>query len=197
MPRQLRRAGFTLVELLVVIAIISALASLLIPTLGKARIKMKKTQCLSNLRQLGQTAMLYSDEYDGWFPLAKTKGAPAYASLQRVVDWAGDLKPQIFICPESRDARAEKDEDGNYMLDEGSCSYAWITRRTSNTDRGDQALGADDSIRDDDRDIVENHAKGMHVVYVDMSAIWLKEEELPEGTERPKGLIGNGARSND
>jgi prepilin-type N-terminal cleavage/methylation domain-containing protein len=45
--------GFTLLELLAVIATIAILASLLLPVLGKAKIKAQRTQCMSNLRQLG------------------------------------------------------------------------------------------------------------------------------------------------
>ena len=102
-----RRSGFTLIELLVVISIIALLIGLLLPALGAARSAARSTACLSNLRQHGIAAVVYAEEWKGWYPTGRyqSRGNGDTALRQRVLfDRMYDVmdkNKEIFLCPEA------------------------------------------------------------------------------------------------
>ncbi len=94
MSRNGKRA-FTLIELLVVIAIIAVLAAILFPVFARARENARRASCQSNLKQIGLSVMMYTQDYD-----EKAYGAPSY------VWWTDPYIPyiksdQILLCPSS------------------------------------------------------------------------------------------------
>jgi len=91
--RMQRRANqaraFTLIELLVVIAIIAILAAILFPVFAMAKVAAKKTQSLSNVKQLGTGMMNYMADYDDTFPMSE------YDSGNNYVSWAMEIFPYV------------------------------------------------------------------------------------------------------
>ncbi|MBX3115671.1 MAG: prepilin-type N-terminal cleavage/methylation domain-containing protein [Fimbriimonadaceae bacterium] len=85
------KKAFTLIELLVVIAIIAILAAILFPVFAQAKEAAKKTQSLSNAKQIGTAVMIYITDYDDLFPMANNANwnAPtwAFAPVELPANW--------------------------------------------------------------------------------------------------------------
>lgn len=107
--RLTQRRGFTLIELLVVIAIIAILAAILFPVFAQAREAARKTQCLSNVRQIGTAYQMYLQDYDETFPPHVTErtapaGTPDTAVGRAPFTYKTKLQPYVkneglFKCP--------------------------------------------------------------------------------------------------
>jgi prepilin-type N-terminal cleavage/methylation domain-containing protein len=92
LPRQPEhtRRGFTLIELLVVIAIIAVLAALLLPILGKAKLKARGIQCMNNHRQLAIAWKMYVDDNRDILPYASHwPYGPAALTIESQYAWVG------------------------------------------------------------------------------------------------------------
>jgi prepilin-type N-terminal cleavage/methylation domain-containing protein/prepilin-type processing-associated H-X9-DG protein len=113
-----QKQGFTLVELLTVIAIIGVLVALLLPAIQRARESARRTQCKSNLRQIGLAMTRYLDQRGerGTFPrtarLPKTDNPGKLPSLCDVLAPFCENNNGIFICP-SDFLTPQYDSDGN------------------------------------------------------------------------------------
>ena len=64
------RSAFTVIELLVVVAIIAILASLLLPSLTRAKEITLSVKCKSNLKQMALGLQMYVQDNNGEYPAA-------------------------------------------------------------------------------------------------------------------------------
>jgi prepilin-type N-terminal cleavage/methylation domain-containing protein len=100
--------NFTLVELLVVIAIIAILASMLLPTLGRARELGKRINCVGQMKQIGVAAMNYVNDFDGyWAAWHQDDGKSPATDIQRgqwmtiLAEYVGG-NGLLWICPTAK-----------------------------------------------------------------------------------------------
>jgi prepilin-type N-terminal cleavage/methylation domain-containing protein len=83
-PTHSQRAAFTLVEMLVVIAIIVILASILIPTILRARVKAKVAIAKTEMAELAGAIKTYHHDHSRW-PVPK--GYPANGFGDKTFGW--------------------------------------------------------------------------------------------------------------
>jgi prepilin-type N-terminal cleavage/methylation domain-containing protein len=101
----MRSRGFTLIELLVVIAIIAILAAILFPVFAQAREKARQISCLSNMKEVSLSVLMYVQDYDETYPQSEfwnEASFPAGYSL-----WSGQnvtqpyiKNKQVLLCPD-------------------------------------------------------------------------------------------------
>ncbi|MBM3822225.1 MAG: prepilin-type N-terminal cleavage/methylation domain-containing protein [Verrucomicrobia bacterium] len=117
------RAGFTLIELLVVIAIIGLLASMMLPSLARAKAKGRDIACRGNVRQIALGLQLHVMDH-GYYPVYSVDPS---LSLEFKF-WPETLEPytssnwtnKLYACPDFKGVTASGNQGGSPL---GSYGY--------------------------------------------------------------------------
>ena len=131
-----KKSGFTLVELLVVISIVGLLIGLLLPAVQAARETSRRTQCASNLRQIGLALEQYLlvQGSRAKFPDAAIVPSitPDRPPIYEVLSGYTEDTTELFACPSDEEYYAAERTSYEYP----SFRLADKTREQVRTTRG-------------------------------------------------------------
>lgn len=91
-----RRSAFTLIELLVVVSVVLILAALVVAMLPSAKLAARRTNSLSNLRQLGIGLVAFAADYQNRLP-GRVQSADKWPRL--LLPYVGD-NPKVYGEPD-------------------------------------------------------------------------------------------------
>jgi prepilin-type N-terminal cleavage/methylation domain-containing protein len=129
MEKPRSRAGFTLIELLVVIAILGLLVGLLLPAVQYARSAARRTQCMSQLHNIGLAMDMYLDSHGQLSKYPDASQLPSFTPKRpTLVDVLapyieeknpGYTKVAVFRCPSDDASFRDDAQILNGLLPEG------------------------------------------------------------------------------
>lgn len=116
------KRNFTLVEFMIVFAIISTLISLLFPSLTRVLSFSSDLQCKSNLRNIGITRSLYSEDNETKFLAWRTRVGPQgprsytwwsfllpYLGIEKEKKWGTTIDEETLNCSVTREGLMTND----------------------------------------------------------------------------------------
>ncbi len=142
-----RRGSHGLVALLVVLVIVGILSAMLLPALSAAREKARRTQSLSNLKQIGLSLAMYADQHGGQLP-ASLDAIKGTVGSEKVFYDVSSGQPFNYVGAglkwqeaggEGVLAYSYSDQGGNVLFNDGHVS--WLSAQAINDALGRTVTG--------------------------------------------------------
>ena len=154
------RRGITLVEVLVVLVLVFIVVGVLMPCVGGGREEARKTQCRSNLRQIGLAMTVYSEDHGGWTP-AQYGSANVSEDEKRTFVWGdgaqnnANLNWQAWMLAKSvyvGDSETDSVTDDLCGEFDDAVGDGWLVYKGLGSQPGNYCggLGADERVKDSD-----------------------------------------------
>ena len=159
-------AGTVLGSLGMVIGGFAMLASILLPSLNKARETANRAKCASNMHQIGLAILLYQNENQQEYP-------PDLTTLMQ----NEQLSASVFICPSSNDTPAASPSQ---LETGGHLSYKYIypgPRASHPQPAADEAVLYEQS--------TDHTHDGMNILFGDGHAEWFKTAAAQKYINKP------------
>jgi prepilin-type processing-associated H-X9-DG protein len=147
------------------------MVSILLPSLNRARETANRIKCGSNMRQIGQAMLLYSNEHNGHFP----------ADLGSLI-MTEEISAQVFVCPSSNT------KVSSHLLTLGTDDQAaWVNAHSDYVylGKGLTTSCAPDTILLYEKD--SDHGDGMNILYGDGHVDFVRLAEAHQMIQRQVG----------
>ena len=107
-----RPQGMTLLEALVVLGILTVLASMLLPSLARAKCKCGTGSCVNNLKQIGTAFRIWAEDNGNVYPMEVStndggsreyvSGPEVFRHFQAMANELGQ-SPMVVLCPADKE----------------------------------------------------------------------------------------------
>jgi prepilin-type N-terminal cleavage/methylation domain-containing protein len=189
-------SAFSLVELLVVVAIIGVLASILMPSMGSARILSRRTKCLNQLREIGHAHTIYLMAERLFPPLNDDEDDGSWQFNYLIFDgeeWDNNFGPLLksdyivdveqLFCPVQEHRFHSKDtEDNPWPAVDDFPTRAGYGRRYHLSGRSYTIMNSSIGLAADlvhlPAVVRSAHKTGVNAVYGDGHALWVEDPGL-------------------